>query len=195
MAQASEVEEYVGVCIDPETQNRVDDDYCESDNNHYNPFFTPYYYPYGYMIPAVGYMVYGGNSSIAAPYRMGFSSTGGNSTGFRSTKSQYLPSGYSLPANAVVKPATPKAAQPAAPANASKTPAPVRTDIPKVTKPVTPPAKVTIPEAPKVDTSKKTDTTKKTDTSTKTDTKPKNNYKAPSSGLKSTTPRTTTRTK
>jgi len=179
--QVSDVEEYVGVCIDPETQNRVDDEYCEEDNDDYNPYFMPYFYPYGYMIPGIGLPVYGGHSSHAGPYRMGFDKKGGSSNGFKSTSKQYLTKGYSLPSNVNIKPAQPKTAQPAPPAGLRTTPAPMRTDIPKApvvpktpAQPVAPaqPAKPAQPAAP----------------APKVDTKPaapKNNYKAPKSGVKS----------
>lgn len=185
--QTSEVEEYVGVCIDPETQDRVDDDYCEGDRPNYNPYFTPYFYPYGYMIPGIGLPVYGGYSTVSSPYRMGFSKTGGSSTGYTSSGKQYVPNGYTLPSNAVVKPAQPKATQAAPPAGLRTTPAPVRTNIPKVTAPNPAPKSVTIAPAPAVDPKKATTPDKS---------KPQNNYKAPDSGLKkSTTPKTTTKSK
>lgn len=177
--QVSDVEEYVGVCIDPETQNRVDDEYCDETNDGYNPFFMPYFYPYGYMIPGIGLPVYGGHSSHSGPYRMGFDKKGGSSNGFKSTSKQYLTKGYSLPSNANIKPAQPKATQPAPPAGLRTTPAPMRSDIPKApARPAVPaqPAQPAVPAQPKTDTKPAA---------------PQNNYKAPKSGVKSKSGTTT----
>lgn len=168
--QASEVEEYVAVCIHPETENRVDDDYCEEGDDDYDAAFMPYFYPYGYMIHGVGSKVHGGSKTHAGPYRLGFDKAGGSSTGFKSSKKQYFTKGYSLPSNAIVKPAVPKAPQPATPAVPAKPAVPATPAVPA--KPAAPAPVVPAP-APKVEPKK--------------DTRPQNNYR---SNTRSTTPRT-----
>ena len=45
-------EEYVQVCYDKETQERVDDDHCDGDLT--NSQYAPSYYPYNSLIPAIG---------------------------------------------------------------------------------------------------------------------------------------------
>lgn len=172
--QTSEVEEYVGVCINPETQNRVDDDYCEDGDDDYDAAFVPYFFPYGYMIPGVGSHVSGGHSSHKGPYVMGFNKTGGSSTGFKSTKKQYFTKGFTLPSNAKVKQAqTP--AQPAVPATPAQ---PAKQAQPAVPAAPAQPAQPVVPVAPVAPAPK---------VETKTDTRPKNNYR---SSTRSTTPRT-----
>jgi hypothetical protein len=102
---ANEVDEYIGVCMDTATQERVDDDNCKSDQP--SPQYTPYFYSYGSMIPGLGFPMIGGYPTVYAPYRMGFGSTGGSSTNYQPKAPMAYPKGYVAPPNPVYKQATP----------------------------------------------------------------------------------------
>ena len=118
-------EEYIGVCMDNETQQRIDDKYCDDDGASH-PQYMPYYYPYGYSIPGVGLPIYGGFTSINGAYRMGFPGAGGTSSSFKASAPMKYPKGYTPPPNVSYKPAVPTAPQPTAPAaGTAKSPAPV----------------------------------------------------------------------
>src|SRR6478609_1607022 len=68
---ANEVDEYIAVCMDKDTQNRVADENCKDEQtaSHYSPYF----YSYGSTIPGLGYPMLGGYPTVYAPYYMGFS--------------------------------------------------------------------------------------------------------------------------
>lgn len=102
---SNEVEEYIGVCMDSATQNRVDDDNCKSEQN--SPQYVPYFYSYGSMIPGLGTHMMGGYPTVYAPYHMGFGTTGGSSTSYQPKTPMAYPKGYVAPPNAVYKPSTP----------------------------------------------------------------------------------------
>lgn len=56
--------DYNTVCIDEETRERVDDDYCEDDSySSYSGGYTWYYIGSGQRVPSVGSRVYGGSTS------------------------------------------------------------------------------------------------------------------------------------
>jgi hypothetical protein len=109
-SSANEVDEYIGVCMDTTTQNRVDDNNCNQ--NVASTQYSPYFYPYGSMIPGLGYHVMGGYSTVYAPYYMGFGTTGGSSTNYQARTPLAYPKGYVAPPNVVYKPATPSMTPP-----------------------------------------------------------------------------------
>lgn len=102
---ANEVDEYIAVCMDKDTQNRVDDENCKDEQT--SPRYSPYFYSYGSMIPGIGYPMLGGYPTVYAPYYMGFSTTGGSSTNYQAKTPMAYPKGYVAPPNAVYKPSTP----------------------------------------------------------------------------------------
>lgn len=102
---SNEVEEYIGVCMDSATQNRVDDDNCKSEQN--STQYIPYFYAYGAMIPGMGAHMIGGYPTVYAPYRMGFGTTGGSSASYQPKAPMAYPKGYVAPPNAVYKQSTP----------------------------------------------------------------------------------------
>lgn len=101
----NEVDEYIGVCLDADTQNRVEDSKCDPNNE--SPRYHPYFYSYGSVIPALGYPVMGGYPTVYAPYYMGFATLGGSSTNYQPKAPMAYPKGYVAPPNAVYKKATP----------------------------------------------------------------------------------------
>jgi hypothetical protein len=105
---STEVDQYIGVCMDAETQNRVEDSKCDDESPRYNPYF----YAYGATIPGLGYPMMGGYPTIIAPYFMGFSSTGGSSTNYQARTPMAYPKGYVAPPNPVYKKSTPSSAPP-----------------------------------------------------------------------------------
>lgn len=110
MEQATEVDEYIGVCMDAETQNRVEDTKC--DQNNESPRYHPYFYSYGSTIPGLGLPLMGGYPTVYAPYYMGFSTTGGSSTNYQARTPMAYPKGYVAPPNPVYKKSTPSSAPP-----------------------------------------------------------------------------------
>ena len=102
---ANEVDEYIGVCMDTATQNRVDDANCKPEQT--SPQYSPYFYSYGSTIPGIGYHMLGGYPTVYAPYYMGFSTAGGSSTNYQARTPLAYPKGYVAPPNAVYKPSTP----------------------------------------------------------------------------------------
>jgi hypothetical protein len=107
---ANEVDEYIGVCMDNATQNRVDDRNCDPNMN--STQYSPYFYSYGSMIPGLGYHVIGGYPTVYAPYNMGFGTTGGSSANYQPRTPLAYPKGYVAPPNAVYKQATPSMTPP-----------------------------------------------------------------------------------
>lgn len=101
----NEVDEYIGVCMDTTTQNRVDDDNCKPEQT--SPQYSPYFYSYGSMIPGLGYHMMGGYPTVYAPYHMGFGTTGGSSTNYQPKTPMAYPKGYVAPPNPVYKQSTP----------------------------------------------------------------------------------------
>lgn len=116
-AATTEVDEYIGVCMDKDTQNRVDDSNCDGDTT--STHYSPYFYPYGAMIPGLGYHVIGGYNTIYAPYNMGFGSTGGSSSNYQPKTPLAYPKGYVAPPNAVFKKSSPNAIPPKTAAEAT----------------------------------------------------------------------------
>lgn len=102
---ANEVEEYIGVCMDTATQNRVDDENCKPEQT--SPQYSPYFYSYGSTIPGIGYHMLGGYPTVYAPYYMGFSTAGGSSTNYQARTPLAYPKGYVAPPNVVYKQSTP----------------------------------------------------------------------------------------
>lgn len=84
--------DYAAVCVDPETQERVDDDQCDDDSgsNGAGTAFLWYYLAASSRFPAVGGTVSGGTfngSSInGTVQRGGLPSTGGSSVKSSTTK-------------------------------------------------------------------------------------------------------------
>lgn len=101
---ANEVDEYIGVCMDADTQNRVEDSKC--DQNNESPRYHPYFYAYGSTIPGLGYPMMGGYPTVYAPYFMGFSTIGGSSTNYQARTPMAYPKGYVAPPNPVYKKST-----------------------------------------------------------------------------------------
>lgn len=83
--------DYAAVCVDPQTQQRVDDDQCDDDSDyHGGSGFFWYYLGASSRIPAVGQPASGGTWSGStlngSVQRGGLPSTGGSSVKSATTK-------------------------------------------------------------------------------------------------------------
>jgi len=93
--------DYAAVCVDPQTQERVDDDQCDddSDYNGSGSGFFWYYLGASRTIPAVGSGVSGGtfngSSLSGSVQRGGLSSSGGDTVKSATTKGGFGSSGSS----------------------------------------------------------------------------------------------------
>jgi hypothetical protein len=80
---SSESADYAAVCVDPETEERVDDDQCEDDRDYHGvgAGFFWYYLAASSRVPAVGRAVsggtYQGSSLTGRVQRGGLPTTGG----------------------------------------------------------------------------------------------------------------------
>lgn len=82
--------EYTAVCVDPQTQLRVDDDQCDDDDDRggHHPHFVYFPYSSGHSYPAVGQKITGGStvrpagaSYTTVPKTGGFGTAGKVSSG------------------------------------------------------------------------------------------------------------------